>query len=149
MKLLTIAKNLCIGFWKEGFLSLLKTVLNHWIITFFVILLVTYLCINSKTAIIAWCLIGIFAVYSAVKAVIESISEIKNYLKSQNDNEKLIAINNLGGKIFDFLLCIVGIFQSLKILSHISKISKSTSSAVSVIDDAASAISKVIDNLTK
>ncbi len=149
MKLLTIAKNLCIGFWKEGFLSLLKTVLNHWIITFFVILLVTYLCINSKTAIIAWCLIGIFAVYSAVKAVIESICEIKSYLKSQNESEKLIAINNLGGKIFDLLLCIVGIFQSLKILSHISKISKSTSSAVSVIDDAASAISKVIDNLTK
>ena len=52
----------------------------------------------------------------------------------------------MGGKIFDFILCAVGIFQVLRIFTHISRITKSTSSAINVVDDVAGATSKFLNN---
>ena len=142
-------KNLIIGFWKNGFITLCKIVLEHWIISFLVIILITYLCSDSKTAIYAWFLIGIFAIYSAIKAIIEIFIEIRNYIKSKDNERKNLILQKIGGKIFDFILCVVGIFQALRIFSHISKITKSASSAVNVVDDVASAISKLLMDLKK
>ena len=144
-----ILLNLIKGFWANGFVSLCKTVLEHWIISIAIIALIAYLCSDSATEIYAWFLIGIFAFYSAVKALIEIFLEIKNYLNQQNAESKTIIIRKIGGKIFDFSLCAVGIFQSLKILTHISKISKSASSAINVVDDVASAVSKFLSDFKK
>ena len=149
MKIIDIIKNLIIGFWENGCISLYRTVSEHWIISLLIIFLIAYLCSDSETAIYAWFLIGIFAIYSAIKAVIEIFIEIKNYLKSDNPEDKVLIIKKIGGKIFDFVLCAVGIFQVLRIFTHISRITKSTSSAVNVIDDVAGAISKILENLKK
>ena len=147
MKIFDSIKNLSFGFWQYGFISLCKIVLEHWIISSFVIILITYLCSNSKTAIYAWFLIGIFAAYSAVKAIIEIFIEARNYYKQKSTEHRIIILQKIGGKIFDFLLCVVGIFQVLRIFSHISRITKSTASAVNVVDDVASAISKFLKDL--
>ena len=128
MKFLDFIKNLILGFWKNGFISLCQIVLEHWMISLLVIILITYLCSDSETAIYAWFLIAIFAVYSATKAVIEALIEIRNYVKSGNVDEKTLIVQKIGGKIFDFVLCVVGIFQALRVFSHISKITKSASS---------------------
>lgn len=147
MKTLEIIKNLISGFWKNGFIGLCKIVAKQWILSLLVVSLVVYLCSNSKTAIYAWFLIGVFAFYSAIKAVIEIFIEIKRYVRSKNMKNKIVILQRTGGQIFDFTLCIVGLFQVLKIFTHISKITKSTSSAISVIDDVASAISKLLKSL--
>jgi ABC-type polysaccharide/polyol phosphate export permease len=147
MKALDFIINLILGFWKNGFISLCQIVLEHWIISSLVIILIAYLCSDPETAIYAWFLIGIFAFYSAIKAIIEIFIEIKNYIKSDNTEYKVLILQKTGGKIFDFLLCVVGIFQALRIFSHISKITKSASSAVNVVDDVASAISKLLKDL--
>ena len=144
-----IIKNLIFGFWKNGFVNLCQIVMEQWIISLLVIILIAYLCSDSETAIYAWLLIGIFAIYSAIKAVIEIFIEIKNYIKSDNTETKTLILQKTGGKIFDFALCVIGIFQALKIFSHISRITKSTSSAVNVVDDVAGAISKFLENLKK
>ena len=149
MKILDIIKNLIIGFWENGFISLCKIVIEQWIISLLIIILIAYLCSNSETAIYAWSLIGIFALYSAIKAVIEIFIEIRNYLKSENIEHKTLIIQKIGGKIFDFTLCVIGVFQALKIFSHVSKVSKSTSSALNVVDDVASAISKFLKDLRR
>jgi len=147
--MLDIIKNLIIGFWKNGFISLCKIVLEHWILSLLVIILIIYLCSDSETAIYAWFLIGIFAIYSAIKAVIEFFIEIRNYTKSENPEYKALVLQKAGGKIFDFVLCAIGIFQALRIFSHVTKITKSTSSAVNVVDDVASAISKFLKDIRK
>lgn len=149
MKISDFFKNLITGFWKNGFIALCKIVLEHWIISLLVIILIVFLCSDSKTAIYAWILIGIFAVYSAIKAIIEIFIEIKHYIKTENIEEKGRIIQKIGGKIFDFLLCVIGVFQALKIFSHVAKVTKSTSSALNVVDDVASAISKFLKDLKK
>ena len=149
MKIIDFIKNLITGFWKNGFIALCKVVLEHWIISLLVVILITFLCSDSETAIYAWFLIGVFALYSAIKAVIEIIIEIKNYSKADNTEDKNLIIQKIGGKIFDFLLCVIGVFQALKIFSHISRITKSASSALNVVDDVASAISNFLKVLKK
>ena len=149
MKLLDFIKNLITGFWNNGFIALCKIVSEHWIISLLVVLLISYLCSDSETAIYAWFLIGFFAIYSAAKAVIEIFIEIRNYKRAINIDSKTLIIQKIGGKIFDFILCIVGIFQALRVFSHISKITKSTSSAVNVVDDVASAISNFLKDLRR
>ena len=144
-----IIKNLIVGFWQNGFISLCKIVMEQWIFSLLIIVIIACLCSDSETAIYAWFLIGIFAIYSAIKAVIEIFIEIKNYLKSNNIEEQVLIIKKTGGKIFDFILCAIGIFQALKIFTHISRITKSASSAVNVVDDVAGAISKFLENLKK
>ena len=42
-----------------------------------------------------------------------------------------------------------GVFQALKIFSHAAKVTKSTSSALNVADDVASAISKFLKDFVK
>ena len=149
MKILDIIKNLILGFWKNGFISLCKVVLEHWIISLLIIILIAYLCSDAETAIYAWFLIGFFAIYSASKAVIDIVIEIRSYIREANIEYKSLILQKIGGKIFDFILCVVGIFQALRIFSHISKITKSTSSAINVVDDVAGAISKFLKNLNK
>ena len=149
MKILDIIKNLILGFWKNGFISLCKVVLEHWIISLLIIILIAYLCSDAETAIYAWFLIGFFAIYSASKAVIDIVIEIRSYIREANIEYKSLILQKIGGKIFDFILCVVGIFQALRIFSHISKITKSTSSAINVVDDVAGAISKFLENFQK
>ena len=149
MNFLDIIKNLILVFWKNGFIQLCQIVFEHWIISLMIICLIAYLCSDSEIAVYAWILIGIFAVYSAVKAIIEIFTEIKNYIRQENAKYKIFIIQIIGGKIFDFVLCVIGIFQTLRIFSHISRITKSTSSAVNVVDDVAGAISKLLENLRK
>ena len=149
MKFLDIIKNLIVGFWRNGLISLCKVVLEHWIISFLIIALIVYLCSNPETAIYAWFLIGIFAIYSAAKAVIDIFMELRNYIKSTDIESKTLIIQKIGGKIFDFILCAVGIFQALRIFTHISRITKSTSSAINVVDDVSGVISKFLNNLKK
>ena len=146
---LNIIKNLIAGFWQNGVVSLYKIVSEHWIISLLIVILISYLCSDPETAIYAWFLIGVFAVYSAAKAVIDIFLEISNYKKAEGDEAKALIIRKIGGKIFDFALCAVGIFQTLRIFTHVAKITKSTSSAVNVIDDVAGAIAKFLENLKK
>ena len=147
--MLDIIKNLITGFLENGFISLCKIILEHWIISLFIIILIAYLCSDSKTAVYAWILISIFAIYSAIKAIIDIFIETKNYIKTTNIENKTSTLKKIGGKIFDFVLCAVGIFQALRIFSHVSKITKSTSSAINVVDDVAGVTSKFIKNLNK
>ena len=149
MKMLEIIKNLIIGFWKNGVISLCKIVAEHWIISLLIIILIAYRCSDSETAVYAWFLIGIFAIYSAVKALIEIFIEVRNYIKEADIENKKLILQKTGGKVFDFALCAIGIFQALRIFTHISRITKSTSSAVNVVDDVAGAISKLLENLKK
>ena len=128
MIILDIIKNLAIGFWEKGVISLCKIVQAHWIISLLIITLIAYLCSDSETAIYAWFLIGIFAIYSAVKAIVDIIIETKNYINATNIENRTFILQNIGGKIFDFLLCAIGVFQALRIFTHISKITKSTGS---------------------
>ena len=144
-----IAKNLTVGFWKNGIISLCKIVQEHWIISLLIIVLIAYLCSDSETAIYAWFSIGVFAIYSAVKAIVDIIIEIRNYLKTTNVENQVFILQSIGGKLFDFILCAVGVFQALRIFNHISKITKSASSAVNVVDDVAGAISKILENLKR
>ena len=149
MRISDFIKNLITGFWKNGFLALCKVVLEHWIISLSVVILIVFLCSDSETAIYAWFLIGIFAVYSALKAVVEIVIETIKYIKSDNTEEKATILQKIGGKIFDFLLCVIGVFQALKIFSHVAKVTKSTSSALNVVDDVASAISKILKDFRR
>ena len=144
-----IVKNLTVGFWKNGIISLCKIVQEHWIISLLIIVLIAYLCSDSETAIYAWFLIGVFAIYSAVKAIVDIIIETRNYTKATTVENRTFILQNIGGKIFDFILCAVGVFQALRIFTHISKITKATSSAVNVVDDVAGAISKILENLKR
>ena len=147
MKMTDFIKNLILGFWEKGFIQLCKIVSEHWIISLLIIILIVYLCSDAETAIYAWLLIGVFAIYSAIKAFIEIFVQIRLYKKAQSQQEKTLIIKITGGKIFDLILCIVGVFQALRIFSHISKITKSTASAVNVVDDVASAVSKFLKDL--
>ena len=149
MKMINFIKNIIIGFWKNGFVALFKIVLEHWLLSFLIIFFIAYLCSDSNTELYAWFLIGVFALYSAIKALIEIFIEIKNYMNFNDIESKTLILQKIGGKIFDFVLCVVGVFQTLKVFSHISRITKSSSSAISVVDDVASAISKFLKNLRK
>ena len=149
MRVVDFIKNLIVGFWRNGFIALCKIVIANWLISLSVIILITYLCSDPQTEIYAWVLIGVFAVYSAIKAFAEIIVEIRNYIKSEVYGDKVVILQKIGGKIFEFLLCVVGIFQALRIFSHISRITKSTSSAVNVVDDVASAVSKTLTDIKK
>jgi hypothetical protein len=149
MNILDIIKNLIAGFWKNGFISLCKIVLEHWILSLLIVILIAYLCSDTETALYAWFLVGVFAIYSAAKAVVEIFIEIRNYINIQNVENRPLIIQAIGGKIFDFVLCAVGIFQALRIFTHISRITKSTSSAINVVDDVAGAISKFLENLKR
>lgn len=115
MKISGIIKNLIAGFWKNGFISLCKIVLEHWIISLLIVIIIAYLCSDIETAIYAWFLIGIFAVYSAIKAIIEAFIEIRNYIRTTDNEYKMLILQKIGGKIFDFVLCVVGIFQAIRI----------------------------------
>ena len=92
MKTADFIKNLISGFWINGFIALCKIVLEHWILSSLVIILIIYLCSDSETALYAWFLICVFAVYSALKAVVEIFIEIKNYSKTENTEEKTLII---------------------------------------------------------
>ena len=107
--------------WEYGFCALFQIVKEQWIISSIIIILTAYLCSDSETAIYAWLIIGVFAIYSAIKAVIEIIIEIKNYIKTDSTILKTVILQKIGGKIFDFTLCVIGIFQVLKVFSHITK----------------------------
>lgn len=149
MKILDFLSNLITGFWKNGLIALCQIVLEHFIISLLVVFIIVYLCSDSETAIYAWFVVGLFAVYSALKAVVEIFLEIRNYRESQVPEHKILIIQKIGGKVFDLALCVVGIFQALRIFTHVSKITKSTSSAVNVVDDVASAISKILKDIRK
>ena len=71
MKNLIVTKNLIIVYWNKGFVALCKNIAEQWIISLLIITLLAYLCSYSKTAICAWFFIVFFALYSAIKAVIE------------------------------------------------------------------------------
>ena len=92
MKVQDIIKNLILGFWRNGFISLCKTVLEHWIISALIIALIIYLCSDPKTAIYAWFLIGAFALYSAIRAIVEIIMEINNYIKNDDLKFKTLTL---------------------------------------------------------
>lgn len=149
MSILDVVRNLITGFWQNGFISLCKVVLEHWILSFLIVVLIAYLCSDPETAFYAWFLVGVFAVYSAFKAVIDIFIELRIYIKTTEEEYKISSLQKIGGKIFDFALCAVGIFQALRIFTHISRITKSTSSAINVVDDVAGAISKFLENLQK
>ena len=149
MNILGIIKNLISGFWENGFISLCKIVLEHWILSLLIVILIAYLCSDPETAIYAWFLVGVFAIYSAAKALIEVFVAIRDYTKTTDIECKNHILQKIGGKIFDFVLCAVGIFQALRIFTHISRITKSASSAINVVDDVAGAISKFLENLHK
>lgn len=149
MKILDIIKNLMTGFWRYGFLSLCKVVSNHWIISIIIVALIAFLCSDSETSIYAWFLIGVFAVYCAIKAAIDIFIGIINYIKTSNVEDKEQTLQITGGKIFDFILCVIGIFQVLRVFTHAAKVTKSTSSAINVIDDISGVISRVLEYLKK
>ena len=119
-------KNLILGFWNCGFIQLCRIVLEHLIISLLIVILIAYLCSDSETAIYAWFLIGVFAVYSALKGVVEIFLEIRNYTRTTDSESKTLILQKIGGKIFDLALCIVGVFQALRIFTHVSRITKST-----------------------
>ena len=149
MKILDIIKNLMTGFWRYGFLSLCKVVSKHWIISIIIVALIAFLCSDSETSIYAWFLIGVFAVYCAIKAAIDIIIGIINYIKTSNVEDKAQILQITGGKIFDFILCVIGIFQVLRVFTHVAKVTKSTSSAINVIDDVSGVISRLLEYLKK
>ena len=142
-------KNILTGFWEKGFLALLKVVLEHWIITFIIIGIICYLCSDPETSFIAWIIIGGFAFITALKAVFDIIVEIIKYFKPKNLEKRSLILQKIGGKIFDLSLCLVGIFQALKVFSHVSRVTKASSSVISFVDDAAGAVSNALKNITK
>ena len=142
-------KNILIGFWENGFVALLKAVLEHWIITSIIIAIICYLCSDSETSFAAWIIIGGFAFITALKAVFDIIKEIIQYFKPQNFENRSLIVKTIGGKIFDLSLCLVGVFQALKAFSHVSRVTKASSSVISFVDDAAAAVSNALKNLTK
>ena len=149
MKISSVIKNLILGFWQNGLIALLKVVYKHWIITFIIIGIISYLCADPETSIYAWGIVGFFALITALKALFEMVVEIKNYFKTKNLENKILILKSIGGKIFDFSLCLIGVFQALKIFSHVAKLTKASSSAISLADDAASAVSKVLKDISK
>ena len=149
MKISDIIKFLIKGFFENGLISLLKVVFKHWIITFIIIGIISYLCSNPDTSIAAWIIVGIFAIFTAIKSLFEMIIEIKKYFNTTDLEDRIFILKSIGGKIFDFSLCLIGVFQVLKIFSHISRITKASSSVISFADDTASAVSKVLKDMTK
>ena len=102
MKISDFIKNLITGLWKNGFLALCKVVLEHWILSLLVVVLIVFLCSDSETAIYAWFLIGIFAVYSALKAVVEIVIETIKYIKSENTEEKATILQKSAARYLIF-----------------------------------------------
>ncbi|MBR1754685.1 hypothetical protein IJ732_07610 [bacterium] len=149
MKISDVIKILIKGFWENGLISLLKVVFAHWIITFIIIGIISFLCSNPDTSVAAWIIIGIFAIFTAIKALFEIIIEIKNYINTTDPEDKKNILKSIGGKIFDFSICLIGVLQVLKIFSHISRITKASSSVISFVDDTASAVSKLLKDITK
>lgn len=144
-----IIKNILTGFWENGFVALLKAVLEHWIITFIIIGIICYLCSDSETSFVAWIIIGGFALITAIKALFDIIVGIINYFKPQNLGNKSLILKTIGGKLFDLSLCLVGVFQALKVFTHVSRVTKASSSVISFVDDAACAVSNALKNIHK
>ena len=144
-----IIKNILTGFWENGFVALLKAVLEHWIITFIIIGIICYLCSDSETSFAAWIIIGGFALITAIKALFNIIVGIINYFKPQNSENKSLILKTIGGKLFDLSLCLVGVFQALKVFTHVSRVTKASSSVISFVDDAACAVSNALKNIHK
>lgn len=142
-------KNILMGFWEKGFIALLKAVLEHWIITFIIIGIICYLCADSETSFIAWVIIGSFAFITALKAIFDIIVEIIKYFKPQNLGKRSLILQKIGGKLFDLSLCLVGVFQALKVFTHVSRVTKASSSVISFVDDAAGAVSNALKNIHK
>ena len=141
-KCLSIFKLLCYGFYKEGIMVLLKSILEHWLSVCIILGLLIYLCSNSKTYLIAWLLIGIVALFAVIKAIYEIILLLIKYKKTTEKEEKNNIIMLIGGRIFDIALSAVGILQAGKILKHSVRIAHAANSAFSLVDDVVAAISK-------
>ena len=112
LKFLSIIKLLAHGFYKEGIMVLLKSILEHWLSVCIILGLLIYLCSNSKTYLIAWLLIGIVALFAVIKAIYEIILLLIKYKKTTEKEEKNNIIMLIGGRIFDIALSAVGILQA-------------------------------------
>ena len=148
-KCMHILKLLCYGFYKDGILVLLKSVLEHWFSVCIILGLLIYLCSNPKTYVIAWLLIGIVALFAVIKAVYEIFLLLSKYGKLINTEEKEDIVELIGGRIFDIALSVVGVLQAGKILKHSIKIANATNSAFSLVDDVIAAISRVTKEFFK
>ena len=49
MRIFNFSKYILIGFWENGLLELFKVVYKHWIATFLIIGIISYLCTNPNT----------------------------------------------------------------------------------------------------
>ncbi len=134
------------GIYTKGLQSLFNTIKEQFVVVCIIVITVTCLCANPKTAYISWILIGLFAIITAIKALIEILKELKN-IRTSNNELKEEALLNIGGKIFDFLLSVIGILQARKIIHNSVKIIKSSSSALSVVDDVAEIVSKLFKDI--
>lgn len=144
-----IIKLLIFGFYREGIKILVKALLKNLFLVICALVLVIYLCINPKTSYISWLIIGLVAFIAAIKAIYEIFTLILKYRKIINLKEKELILIIIGGKLFDFAISIIGIFQAFKILRHTVRIIHAANSAISVIDDVIAAISNATKNFLK
>ena len=107
------------------------------------------MCSSPKTYFIAWLLIGIFAIFSVIKAICEIFLLIIRYKKTAQNEDKEHIITLIGGKIFDIAISAIGVFQAGKILRHSVKIIRAANSAFSLVDDVIAAISKLTKDFFK
>ena len=107
------------------------------------------MCSSPKTYFIAWLLIGIFAIFSVIKAICEIFLLIIKYKKTAQNEDKEHIITLIGGKIFDIAISAIGVFQAGKILRHSVKIIRAANSAFSLVDDVIAAISKLTKDFFK
>ena len=138
------------GFFIDGFWGLCKTIKEHFIYVLVVLCIIIILCVIPKTSILAWIIIAVAAFLSALKAVFEAGVCVFYFFKNYKNEEKSLALDNVrvfGSKIFDLAISVIGIFQAGKIIKHSATIAKSASSTLSVVDDAAAAVTKSIENI--
>lgn len=135
-------KVLIMGFWINGIVALFKSIMNSWIIVTITLILITFLCSYDKTATLTWWVIGISALYYAIMAIILIIISIIKIIKTEDEDTKIFLVRKIGGYIFDFSLCILGLLQVFRYIRHALRVSSSASSAVSLLDDVSALISK-------
>ena len=139
-------KALLKGFWINGIIALLNAIINSWVIVLITLIVITFLCSYSKTSNITWWIIGFSALYYAIMAIILIIISSIKFIKTEDNVIKINLIEKIGGYIFDFLLCILGLFQVLRYIKHALRVSSTASSAVSLLDDISTLVSKFFKN---
>ena len=139
-------KALLKGFWLNGVVALFNAIINSWVIVLITLIVITFLCSYDKTSNITWWIIGLFALYYAIMAIILIIINSIKFIKTEDNVIKLNLIEKIGGYIFDFLLCILGLLQVFRYIKHALRVSSSTSSAVSLLDDISALVSKFFKN---